>query len=151
MSELKSEPLNAEVAPAVPVWSELDKQRFIGYLDKWRGLLLMNGWHINVSFCEKPSSSDPETTCASIWTNEPYMSGHHIDVYPRMLISTVDEQERKMVHELVHIITNPTKELARRMMGDKFVTLKELENENERATDWVANIAWALYDREQPK
>lgn len=133
------------------VWSESDKDRFTGYVEKWRGLMLLNSHHINVAFCENPSSDSPDTTCASIWTNEPYMSGHHIDIFPRMLKCTVDEQERKTLHELAHIITNPTKELARRLMGDKFVTLKELENENERATDWIANIAWALYDKEQPK
>ena len=136
-------------AVQIPVlWTNTLKERFIGYVVKWRGLLLMNGYHINVEFSETahPDKDDGETTSAEILTNHPYLSGHKITIYPRILKeSDEDEQERKIVHELAHIITQGQKLLVRRTIEDKFVTWEEVKNENERATDWIANIVFALH------
>jgi hypothetical protein len=134
------------------IWSKADRDRFVGYIDKWRGLLLMNGWHIDVTFSEtayrdteKAGGFDPSCS-ASMTANGAYMSGHHLTIFPHMIDggSDLDEQERKIVHELVHIITQPQKDITRRLFSDKFVTWAEATDANERATDWIANVVWAL-------
>lgn len=135
------------------VWNKADKDRLIGYAEKWKGLLLMNGWHINITFSETamPDTDNPDnvddSASASCAANGPYMSGHSVTIYPRMLREPDrSEQERRIVHELVHIITEPSKELTRRMFHDKFVTWVETRDTNERMTDWIANIVTSLYD-----
>lgn len=132
-------------------WSEDDKKRLIGYIDLWRGLMLMNGWHINVEFSEKDDPDDTSSTycSAQMHVNLPYQSGHCITIYPKMITKEpdYDEQERKIVHELAHIITQGQRDLLRRMTQDKFVTWTEITNENERETDWIANILVAMSGR----
>lgn len=113
----------------------------------------MNGQHINVKFSETPC---PDTSkdagvdadcCATTHTNGAYLSGHCVTFYPRILEEPdLGEQERKVIHELAHIITDAQKRLVRRCIADKFVTWSEITDANERATDWIANILWALYD-----
>lgn len=156
MSELLDASTQTPSAPAqASVWTEDTKQRFIEYITKWRGLLLMNGWHINVTFSETayPDTEQPggfdDTCSAAMNTNGAYMSGHHLTIYPRMLKEgDHEEQERKIVHELAHIIADPSKQLTRRLFSDKYVTWAETRDTNERLTDWIANIVWALNDKE---
>jgi hypothetical protein len=136
-----------------PIWTPRLKRRFTDWIEKWRGLLLLNGHHLNVEFSETacPDTSRDagidELCAAQIGVNRPYMSGHKITIYPRMLSEPdLGEQERKIVHELIHIVTDAPKDLTRRCLADKFVTWREVTDADERATDWIANIVWALYD-----
>lgn len=112
----------------------------------------MNGHHINVEFSDTARvDEDGENSgaCADMASNFPYLSGHAMRFFPAFLKeSDVGEMERKIVHELAHIITFPQRELVRRMFRDVFVTAAESKNACETATDWIANIAWALYDGE---
>jgi hypothetical protein len=147
MPELK-EAQDAAISspPAQPlIWTDDTRSRFVGYIEKWRGLMLMNGWHINVRFSEEPyvdCDGKTDNECSAAMTvNDTYQSGHLIVIYPNMLNqSDFEEQERRVIHEMAHIITHGQKALTRRLFSDKFVTWQEMTNENERATDWIANI-----------
>ena len=134
------------------VWSEESKARVTAWIEKWRGLLLLNGHHINVEFSDTAKAADDagdHSGCsAEMWSNFTYMSGHKLVVFPTLLEDPDEEAERKIVHELVHIITFPQRELVRRMFRDYFVTADEAKNTCETATDWIANIVWAIYDKE---
>lgn len=144
-----------QTSPQQPgaVWTDELKSRFVGYVEEWRGLMLMNGWHINVEFSESPMPDTDkeggvdEECSASMAVNGAYLSGHHMVIYPRMLKEPdVEEQERKVIHELAHIITEAQKGLTRRLIGDKYVAWKDVCDANERATDWIANILKSLRD-----
>jgi hypothetical protein len=133
------------------VWSAKDKNRITAMVEKWRGLLLLNGHHVHVKFSDTARVDDDgkenSGACAEMASNHPYMSGHALTVYPSLLDELdAGEVERKIIHELAHIITFPQRELARRLFRDMFVTAEESKNACETATDWIANIVWALYD-----
>jgi hypothetical protein len=128
-----------------PVWTAEAQARITNWVDKWRGLLLLNSHHINITFSEVACADEGEEKCsAEIRVNYPYMSGHCITVYPRFLMDAPDEQERKVVHELVHILTRRMKGLAHDLLAEKLVTWREVNEHDEHLTDWIANIAFAL-------
>lgn len=130
------------------VWSDANKERVISWVEKWRGLLMMNGHHVNLKFHDDAhvdASGDRDRCPAQMSSNHPYMSGHLMELFPAFLDEPdANEAERRIVHELAHIITFPQRELVRRMFRDQFVTATESRNACETATDWIANIIWAL-------
>jgi hypothetical protein len=152
MSELNAapEPKPVAVEPQAVVWSEENKARIAEWVEKWRGLLLMNGHHFNLKFHDDAhvdEFGDKDHCPATMSSNHPYMSGHLLEVFPAFLNEPDQgEAERRIVHELTHIITFPQRELTRRLFRDRFVTADEAKNANETATDWIANIIWALKD-----
>ncbi len=139
---------------SAPTWTPRLQRRFTDWIEKWRGLLLLNGHHINVCFSATPKDANGDTrselsgTCAAdMRASSVYLSGHTMTIYPHALtITDLNEQERCVVHELCHIVTEQSKELSRHLLNDKRVVWREVIETNERMTDWIANLAWALHD-----
>lgn len=125
-------------------------ERVIELIEKWRGLLLLNAHHVDVYFDTEVCSTDSRCS-AEIAVNTPYLSGHCLTIHPRFFeISDDDERERKIVHELSHIITNETKAVLKRMLvEEKFTTWREAKEADERVTDYFANVAYALESRDK--
>lgn len=134
------------------IWKRLDRARVVDLIEKWRGLLLLHGHHVNVTFSETPDYDDkPGARCsASCKANTPYMSGHRVTIYPHFLDDDADEQERKIIHELAHIITEPSRQVARELAREQIVTWREIRDTNETLTDWIASIAMALQQGPPP-
>lgn len=123
---------------------KMTHDRVIELIEKWRGLLLLGGHHIDVNFGTEPCSDN--RCCAEMAVNTPYMSGHYFTVHPRFFeVGDDDERERKIVHELCHIVTGESRSLLNLLLvQEAHVTWREAKNVDERLTDFVANIAYAL-------
>lgn len=122
-----------------PVWSRTNKTRIERLVLKWRGLLLLNGYQINLNFEPKQKIGEPELA-ADVDTNYPYRSGYTISFWPRFLDSAKDEQARKVIHELVHIITIPMKAAAHDLVSEKLVLWRDIKDRDETMVDWIATI-----------
>jgi hypothetical protein len=125
--------------------AQMTKEKVIELVEKWRGLLLLGGHHIDVYFT-KDACQDDERCSAEIRVNTPYMSGHALAIHPRFFeISDDDERERKIVHELTHIITDASRVVLKRILVDeRFVTWRDAKEADERTTDHFANVVYAL-------
>lgn len=123
------------------------------HVQKWRGLLMLNGHEIEIRFS---ATADPDdnprdgaTAAAEMFVNSGYMSGHTLTIFPRFF-GTVDvaKRERKVAHELVHIITDDMRDLIKALRTDEqAVTIRQLVRATEHTTDWIANIVFALARR----
>lgn len=127
-----------------PETSKMTHERVIELIEKWRKLLLLGGHHIDVNFGTEPCAD--ERCCAEMLSNTPYLSGHYLTIHPRFFeVGDDDERERKIVHELCHLITSETSALMRAVLvHEKLVTTRETKDANERLTDFIANICYAL-------
>jgi hypothetical protein len=121
-------------------------ERVVELIEKWRKLLLLSGHHIDVHFGTEACSESK--CCAEMNCNSPYMSGHYLTIHPRFFeVGDDDERERKIVHELCHIITGDMRLMLHQLLvEEKLVTYREAKDANERLTDFVANIAYALVE-----
>jgi len=146
MTDFKDATVCAAVEPPTTArWTPDHQERIVAWVEKWRGLLLLNGHHVNIAFSETPDPDDADSA-AEITVNYPYMSGHRITFFPHFLDDpNRDEQERKVVHELTHILTRRMKGLASDLLAEKLVTWREVKEHDEQLTDWFANIAYALH------
>lgn len=128
-------------------WTDAHRDRILSWVDKWRGMLLLNGHQIQVVFAETPDPDRPDCA-ASMTPNNPYMSGHRLTCWSHFLDTTDHkEQERRIIHELVQIRTQPMKALIGEVLRDKMVTWRNVEDEDERLTDWIANVIQAIHAR----
>jgi len=140
--------LTSEEAPTAE--TRMTHERVIELIEKWRGLLLLNAHHIDVCFGDEPCPTD-RLCCAEIAVNTPYLSGHLLTIHPRFFESSDDDnRERRIVHELTHIITHETKLVLKRLLvEEKFTTWREAKEADERVTDYFANVAYALESRDK--
>jgi len=129
------------------VWSRPDKDRMTAWVEKWRGLLMLNSYQIMLVW-SSTANTENALCSAEIRILYPYRSGHTITFYPHFLDDTMPDQERMVVHELCHLITNPLSELASFLLDGNLVTRKNLETEDEHVTDWLANILVALQEHQ---
>lgn len=77
--------------------------------------------------------------------NYPYLDGAVLWTdasYKDWADGTDDGHERKIVHELCHLITDPFYTRA----GERYVTMAALEDERERLTDHIAVMAYKNYE-----
>lgn len=132
--------------PEVPDVPRMTHEHVIELIEKWRKLLLLSGHHIDVHFGTEVCSESK--CCAEMACNSPYMSGHYLTIHPRFFeVGDDAERERKIVHELCHIITGDVRLMLHQLLvEEKFVTYREAKDANERLTDFVANVAYALVE-----
>lgn len=123
---------------AKPAWSPSDKARIERLVLKWRGLLLLSGYDITARF--KNEASADGNTAAEVTTNYPYRCGYVIDFYPCFVDSALAEQERRVIHELVHFITIPMKAAAHDLVSEKLVLWRDIKDRDETMVDWIATI-----------
>jgi len=77
------------------------KQKIVDPLvNKWRKWLLLNEWHYDIDFAEE----DDDGTIATIDVNEVYLKAR-ITFYPVFFTRSKEKQERTVIHELCHCLT----------------------------------------------
>ncbi len=130
---------------AKPVWSASNKARITKLILKWRGLLLLNGYEVIVRF-ENVESAD-KNTAAELTGNYPYRCGYIVTFYPCFLCSSPYEMERKVIHELVHIISRGLKGAAHDLVSEKLVLWRDIVEREEAMVDWIATILHLSCDK----
>lgn len=63
-----------------------------------------------------------------------------IYIYPTFFRSSLDDQRKYLLHELCHIITLQSKNLAYKINDGKVVTFEEIRAENEEMTSKIENL-----------
>lgn len=127
-------------------WTDEAKQQLAALVELWSSRLGLGDYHINLAFSPQPK--DAGNRCAAdALPNDPYRSGYKVTLYPLVMEADEAEREREIVHELLHFITIRLKELARQMMREQFVTLRELNAADEEVVDQLANAIASLAQR----
>lgn len=110
-------------------------------IDRWQPRLRLEHF---VIYPEK----DESTRYLACRYNYPYLDGAILwtDRSFRDWRDGDERHERKLVHELCHLITDPFYTRA----GDRYVTKEVLEDERERLTDHIAVLAITLHGAPRP-
>lgn len=126
--------------------SKRQRTKLTRWLNKWQRRLCLSDWTINCEFATAAHEEDqpPLSARATALASYRYLT-LHITIYPDFWKDSDEEQERTVVHEMAHAITNHTRELIVRRVARKRVTDEEAADANERLTEHVCNVVWKAY------
>lgn len=110
----------------------------MGYLDYWKPKLFLQGWQITVEI-KKEDKDDDRCTTAEVFPNYEYRSAH-LCIYPHFFSNEHSDQKEIILHELLHIIIEPYKQMWQDMANDKIVTRDTEQRINETIVSWLTSI-----------
>lgn len=114
-----------------------NERRVREYVDKWVERLFLQGWIIHVTV----SKIDDEPY-ANIAVNGLYREAT-ITFFPHLFEQGDDIIEETVLHELVHIITDPLKDIWHKMANGTLVTGENSKEKCEYMTSWITQILLA--------
>lgn len=130
-------------------FSAADKRRVARWVLLWQKRLLLDGWQVTVEAAYEPCPTDEDVelsiTLAGATALPNYLSVA-VTIYPAFWKCTRAEQQQTIVHELVHALTERTRQL---MLSSKLNDPEAVEHENEQLTEWIAQIALRAYSRKK--
>lgn len=117
-------------------------------LAKWKERLLLQHWAITVTYAEKDKHSERSETgpAAEIIVDSRYTEAR-MTLYPNLFKRPVAYQEVTIVHELIHIITDATRDVLLKAVNKKVLPYSKLEDLNENLTEHFAKIVYKSYKR----
>lgn len=141
----------SEVVNGLKIAPEEVKERVRAIFSEWQPLLFLNAYTIGVSYqgeneAARDGSDDRVNRVASVRIGHPYL---HLSVmiFPEFWEwNNAEEQEQILVHELAHTIVEDMHNLVLDGQAGRLVSGINREAARERATDWIANVAWYLRD-----
>ncbi len=115
-------------------------------VERWRSVLFLHAYTIHIRHSETPNAE--ESICNADCT---VLDEYHqavIVIYPKFWdeLTTDEERDFQLLHELCHAITAKSRLLAFDALNEKLVRSSEIKNANERSTDWIAKIIWHLQE-----
>lgn len=108
------------------------------YMGKWSRKLFLDGWILHV----KMDKDETEEKYAEIAVNGLYREAT-ITFYPSLFEQADDVIEETVLHELVHIITDPVKDIWHKMINGTLITHEHSKEKCEYMTSWVTQILLA--------
>ena len=122
-------------------WKKKDKKVFIDLVTKWKRVLGIGDWTINVEFCDF-DNADNELTTAKIDSASRYKSAW-LCLYPRILEPQVDKSDT-ILHELCHTVVAPLVELITSAINGCLVQSEAKEYFHEYVTSHIERIVSSL-------
>lgn len=111
------------------------------YVAEYLDVLGLRQWQVRVRLSRTEDPDDPNSY-ARVWPHPRYMSLRLV-VYPHFWTQDEEAQERTILHELAHAVTEPLQEMINRAGGGK-ASEDAIEECVERATEHIAAIVWEL-------
>lgn len=125
------------------VITQANQKRIIRYIKKWRNRLLLNTWTIHAEYEDIDDAEDtPQIEClVRVHINEAYLE-MVLHIFPKFWNQSELIQERAILHELSHRISEPMRLLAikKQRPSEKVVTFT-----NEQFTETITNLLWNSY------
>lgn len=117
-------------------------------LDKWQAKLLMSHWNVELFVSEKPDDED-ENLRAESKSDLTYYEAS-IVFYPAYWKHSEKERESTFVHELLHSVLNPLKELTLKAKNGHAVFNDEIRQASEQTTSHLERIIMRLWQEWKP-
>lgn len=117
-----------------------EQKRVREWVMKWMPRLFLNGHAIQLEFNRKACKGNA-ATAAQCTTRTPYLDVT-LRVFPIFWGESVADQERIILHELLHVVAQPSKDAACNLFNGSFVTWREIEAANETLVDTLTNVLW---------
>ena len=120
-----------------------EKRRIYRWVELWRARLMLSTWSVNIEFSETPREDDP-APFADVTAKHRY-SEMSIVIYPRFWQEAREVQQRVLMHEMIHCVTDRVHNLIERRVAKRRVTEDEKLDAVENLTETITNIVWAAY------
>lgn len=121
-------------------------------VDKWKPRLLLDGWAVILVFAEEQGdSSDIKTdTLATMVTNSRYTEGR-LTIYPAFFRESSEAQQACIIHELIHIRTEPLRLVLEQAANKRLISKKRAIDISEDNTEYITKLQWKSYFRNKKK
>lgn len=116
------------------------KQKIDRLICKWKKKLNLREWDFKVVFINE-YKNDAISVVAECHVNVEYLFAK-IVIFKAYWENTIKEQERTIVHELCHCISEPAYDAHLEMCNYKIVTRVNIESIREQLTQRITNIAF---------
>lgn len=125
-------------------WSEERKAIIRAWVERHLATLHIGDYEVRLEFHETERVDDVGCSADTI-ANYPYRTGNKINLYPRWLKWNEREQELRVLHELLHLVTDPLYGLIHKaLVKEHFITWREAKEINEFVTDHLTMIVGDL-------
>ena len=112
--------------------------------EKWKPRLNLSSWDITISLEDNDEKSCTGMVTAECTSKTMYENAH-VTVFPYFFKMTKPEQEKCIVHELAHCMTEPYKDLYRKYLNFELVTSSQEREVNEKLTTGITSIIFDSY------
>lgn len=107
------------------------------WVNYWKEKLFLHGWGITVNYCEnKKEGSECVAECIPNFIYREAI----INIYPHLNEDTGLSIKNTILHEMVHIILDPYKQLFDDLYTGKLVSTREEVSICEATTAWIQQI-----------
>lgn len=113
--------------------------------EKWRGRLLLHEYYVDIKYMSANDDDDDFIRFASITTCPVYLNTI-IRIYPRFWEQSKDQQERTIVHELCHCLTQEAWDTVTHIQNGHVVNKKSVKDIMERLTQRISNCIFMGYE-----
>ncbi len=113
-----------------------DKERVIRYLQKWQGILGLDGWQLCTLFVPTQPADQPDLSMRVEWPT--YYKSADIKIFPHNRENHDTVVERTVVHELCHLIFAPVDDVLHTMIGCDSEVNKRYSDQLEGCVDHLA-------------
>ncbi len=118
------------------------KKRIGLWLAKWQKRLNLQEWDSEYIKFEEYNDPDSPQTSAMIRLQPSYF-GYGLHLYPRFFqLYTPSQQERMIVHELCHILTDELCRMAKHGQDLVLIHRIDIKDATERLTQRICNAVW---------
>ncbi len=124
--------------------TKIQKKWIMQILKKWRDRLLLNEWYFDVLYKEQDIIDVGYTTNTDITACPVYLKAT-IRIYPIYFTQSRDEQEKALIHELVHCLTQEVWDTTTRIQNGYFVSKGDVRDQCERLTQRITNAVYWKY------
>ncbi len=117
------------------------KRKAREFVERWRDPLFLHQHTIHIKHESVACADEPRTNaeCKSL----PEYHSLVVTIYPKFWDGTTDEERTFFIlHEMCHVITQTSRNLAFDAVNEKLVRGAEIIRANEEMTDWIANIVF---------
>lgn len=116
-------------------------------VERWRDVLYLDLYTIDVILEPKAAYGDGRLADASQLREYAQIV---VRAYPELWAPRITPRDRSLalLHELCHTITHEQKSLTFDALNERLVRQAEVNDANERATDWIARIIFSLCEGE---
>lgn len=121
------------------------KKRVENWIEKWRPRLYLQEWYFNIEYMSGSLDSDDYIINATIMACPTYLKAK-IRIYPDFWSIDKDRQERIIVHELSHCLTQELWNVTDDLHMGKLVSQDTIKQIAERLTQRISTAVFMGYE-----
>jgi hypothetical protein len=129
--------------------TKAQQERAIKWVVQWKDRLLLDSWAVTTFFADedRAQATGSETKIAAEIIVDSRYNEARMTLYPNLFKRPAAYQESTIVHELLHIVTDASREAMGQAVRKGGLTERKKEDINEALTEHFTKIIFKSYKR----